>query len=145
MVLVILLGLMIGALYHDRYRARPQSRGAYDKVNGLLREELGKAGKATAGPADVQSLLKATPSGKVDEEHYAIESYRWRRGLIFLTYDVHVVYRKDRGGNAVVYQVMLNEWPGPIDLPGGPPEAPPELKAEPATEPESSRETPQQE
>lgn len=120
LLLLSLLLLMLAALYYDRYVARPGSELAYQKVERYLQQELSKAGQTTASFDEVKEIVGCGPSSHVDHEYYTIERFSWRRGVLFASYFIDVVYRKDAEGDRVLYAVTHNEPPAEEDLPSTP-------------------------
>ena len=87
LALIVLLCIMLAGLYYDRKVARPGSQQAYDLTMELAEKnaELSAEDQPVTNET-VQAALKRRPGKLVETDDYAIETYRWRRGLLFLTY-----------------------------------------------------------
>ena len=119
LILLLLLLLVASAYGYDRKIAGPGCERGQMIVLELLQEQQSQPGKVTASFAEVQQALARKPSSRVDEKYYAIETYSWRRGSVFQTYFIRVIYRKDKDGTFSVDGVTSpNEEPTEAQLPG---------------------------
>jgi len=117
-ILILALILMVGGLIYDRQVARPSSQQAYDKALELVDKNVMTAadGESVTNQA-VQAAFGKKPSKLVETEDYTIETFRWRRGLLVLSYDVNVVYAHE-DGRLVLKNALLNKMPEESQLPG---------------------------
>ena len=119
LILLLLLLLVASAYGYDRKIAGPGCEQGQMIVLELLQQQQSLPGKVTASFAEVQQALARKPSSRVDEKYYAIETYSWRRGSVFQTYFIRVIYRKDKDGTFSVDGVTSpNEEPTEAQLPG---------------------------
>jgi hypothetical protein len=119
LILLLLLLLVASAYGYDRKIAGPACEEGQKIVLELLQQQQSQPGKVTASFAEVQQALAKKPSSRVDETYYAIETYSWRRGSVFQTYFIRVIYRKDKDGTFSVDGVTSpNEEPTEAQLPG---------------------------
>lgn len=119
LILVLLLLLVATAFAYDRKIAGPACEAGQKIVLELLQQQQSQPGKITASFAEVQKALGKEPSSRADNEYYALETYSWRRGSLFQTYSIRVIYRKDKDGYFAVDGVTLpNEEPTESQLPG---------------------------
>ncbi|MDC0935738.1 hypothetical protein OAS39_05590 [Pirellulales bacterium] len=132
-VLIFALLLLVGGLVYDRNVARPRSQQAYDRALEMVDESvMTSAGGEPLTNEAVHVAFGKKPSNRIETEEYTIETFRWRRGLLVLSYDVNVVYALDDEGRRVLHSAHLNKLPEESQLPGYeyPPLTPPpgELK-----------------
>ena len=119
-VLLVVLVAMASALGWDQFVSRPGSQKAYDDVHAMItRQNLATGLSGMKSEKDVQKLLGCTPSAVDEKDYYAIETYSWRRGLLFTTYDVNVLYHIKKDGWQL-RQVILYDMPEEHTLPQGP-------------------------
>ena len=125
-ILIVVLLLLGGGLIYDRQVARPRSQQAYDKALELVDKNMAAAEGKPVTNQMVQAAFGKKPSKLVETEDYTIETFRWRRGLLVLNYDVNVVYAHD-DGELVLNNAFLNKLPEESQLPGyeHPPVLPP--------------------
>lgn len=113
-VLILIMLMMLGLLGWDRY-ARGASQTSFDKVVKWVEEDIKEY-----TPEDVQKLLGRQPDhGLEDNKDYALETYSWPRGILFSSYFVKVIYRKD-GDKVLLHEVVHNVEPEENDLPNPP-------------------------
>lgn len=120
-ILVVVLVLGIIAVAYDRLMARPSSEKAYEVVNGLIDKRIGSPANALpVTNEDVHKELNRKPNRTNTTQHYTEEVYSWRRGLLLLSYNLYVIYTKDKQGRLELHSCSLNEPPEPEHLPSGP-------------------------
>ena len=118
-ILILALILMVGGLIYDRKVARPGSQQAYDTALELVDKNVeSSADSEPVTNEAVHAAFGKQPSRLVEEEDYMIETFSWRRGLLVLSYDVHVVYASDDNGRLVINSAHLNKLPEESQLPG---------------------------
>jgi hypothetical protein len=118
-VLLVILVVLLAALLYDRFVAAPRANKAYDAVDALLTAaEQPSMGENTRPVTDVEvkSAIGEPGHPREDAGQFAIDRYSWRRGLLFTSYDLYVVFHKDAGGQLVLYQIYKNERPAAADL-----------------------------
>lgn len=91
-VLLVLLGIMLGALWYDRYVARPAVEDAYARIAKLNSDINSQAGKAYMTDKDVQNELKRKPIDQFTTGNYMVEVYGWRAGLPMKSHKYYAVY-----------------------------------------------------
>ena len=110
------LGLLLLALVWDRFLAKPGSEAAFTKVKELIdQQHLNTKEKGMMKPADVQAAI-GTPSKTDDQGYYMMETYSWRRGNLFSSYYINVVYTK-RQDEWHLHNVFQNQVPAEDRLP----------------------------
>ena len=127
-VLILILLLMIGGLLYDRKVARPGSQQGYNTALVLVKKNAdASADSEPVTNEAVHAALGKQPSKLVEEKDYTIETFSWRRGLLVLSYDLHIVYAPDDNGRLVIDSAHLNKLPEASQLPGYefPPVVPP--------------------
>lgn len=118
-VLILALLLLAGGLIYDRNVARPHSQQAYDMALEMVAKNvMASAEGVPLTDEAVHAAFGKKPSKRVETEEYTIETFRWRRGLLVLSYDVIVVYDLDDEGRPVVHSAYLNKLPEESQLPG---------------------------
>jgi hypothetical protein len=135
-VLILIMLVMVGLACWDVY-ARGASQSSFEKVVKLVEEDLKEF-----TPADVQKLVGRQPDrGLEDNEAYALETYSWPRGILFQSYFVKVIYRKE-GDKVLLHEVVHNIEPEDNDLPNPPvkPATPPATSE--ADEPRATEDNP---
>ena len=95
LVLLVLLGLMLYALWHDRKVARPGRLAAFDRVVERNRAINEAAQFSSMTDKDVRDAIGRDASERFDWNDYQVEVYRWRGGLPWRTYDIYAVYVGD--------------------------------------------------
>ena len=118
-ILLVILVIMICALAYDRFLARPSSKKGFKIVQDLVQKNVAAsvAEKSITNLA-VRKALGKEPAESKTTQDYTIETYRWSRGLVGLTYSVHVVYKPNDNGQLVVYAPYQNQQPPASNLPG---------------------------
>jgi hypothetical protein len=127
-ILIVVLLLMGGGLTYDRKVARPGSQQGYDTALELVNKNVETSADSEPVTNEaVHTALGKQPSKLVEEEDYTIETFSWRRGLLVLSYDVHIVYAPDDNGRLIIDSAHLNKLPEASQLPGYefPPVVPP--------------------
>jgi len=113
-VLILIMLVMLGLLGWDQY-ARAASKTSFDKVVKWVEEDIKEY-----TPEDVQKLLgRKSDRGVEDKEDYALETYSWPRGILYKSYFVKVIYRKE-GDKVLLHEVVHNVEPEANDLPNPP-------------------------
>ena len=117
-ILIVVLLVMVGLLALD-LRSKWASNTAFDKVQEWV------DGRKKASPDEVHELIGRKPDSEiVQKEHYFEETYSWRRGRLFDTYHVTVVYAEEKDG-PVLHEVEKNKAPEGNSIPNP---TPPEIK-----------------
>ncbi len=118
-LLLVILVVLLAALVYDRFVAAPRLNQAYDAVDALLTDaeqpSMGEIKKPVTD-VDVKSAIGEPEHPREDAGQFAIDRYSWRRGLLFTSYDLYVVYHKDAGGLFVLFKIYKNERPAAADL-----------------------------
>lgn len=120
-ILLVVLVLGVIAVAYDFLLARPKSVNANGIVEKLIDKRISAA--ADAAPVtneEVQKELNRKPSRTNTTEYYTEEIYSWRRGLLLLSYNLYVIYTKDKQGRLELHSCSLNTPPAPEHLPAGP-------------------------
>lgn len=112
-ILFVLLAVMLGLGLLEIY-SRTASSAAFKKVEEWV-DDADRKGKAT--PEKVHELLGRKPdNGLEDMGEYYQEVYSWRRGRLYDTNFVKILYKKD-GEHATLYEVVKNVDPKDGDIP----------------------------
>ena len=111
--LVVILLLVAAAFAYDFLVVRPAHSDAWKKVS-----EIDEAENSNVTSADVQEMMGFAPANVKDTDTARIETYRWRRGLPFLSYSVSVVYSKSPGDKKYYfYTATSNSEPSEKQMP----------------------------
>ena len=118
-VLLVILVVLLAALLYDRFVAAPQLNKAYDIVGELLTaadEPSQGEVKSPVTEADVKQAIGEPGNPREDAGKFVIDRYSWRRGLLFLSYDLYIVYFKDPDGQLLLFKSIKNERPTADEL-----------------------------
>ncbi len=114
LLLVAVLLVVAAAFAYDRLVAKPAVDQALAKI-----DELTETGYFEKTNQDVQEVVAKPPAKQWKpggRQDVIVETYQWRRGLPFLTYDIHVVYAIIDGNN-YFYRTVFGKSPVETDLP----------------------------
>lgn len=106
-VLLVVFGLMLGALWYDRKVARPAVEDAYARIAKLNNKINGSSGKAYMTDKEVHDELKRKPIDQFKTGPYLVEVYGWRAGLPLKTHKYYAVY--GNGKPLVFLKHYMNE------------------------------------
>jgi hypothetical protein len=110
-ILFAILLYLICALPYEFYVARPGNKAEYDKVFELVSRKNSAAGHITTTNKTIQEALKRKPNRtQINKSGLTQETYSWRRGLPFLTFNTYVTYY-EKGDDLLLDNVFLNEDP----------------------------------
>ena len=85
-------------------------------MNGLIdQQHINTEAQGMMNPSDVHAAI-GSPSSSVDHDYYLLETFSWRRGNLFSTYYVMVVYTK-RQDEWHLHNAFLNQSPPEDRLP----------------------------
>ena len=113
-ILIVVLLVMVGLLALDVWNKRA-SNSAFEKIQAWV------DGRKKASPAEVHELIGREPDTKmVQKAHYYEETYSWRRGRLFDTYYVTVLYAQEND-EPVLHEVEKNKIPDGNSIPNPPP------------------------
>ena len=116
---MIIMIIMICGLAYDRFIARPGCEKGFETVQNLVQKNVAASiAEESISNLSVQKALGKEPATTTTTEDYTIETYRWPRGLVGLSYTVYVIYQPDAQGELVVYAPYLNREPPVAELPG---------------------------
>ena len=112
-VLLVILVVLLAALLYDRFVAAPKVNQAHEAVEKLMEvSEQASMGERKEPLTDAVVRQEiGEPTQREESGKFVIDRYSWRRGLLFTTYDLYVVYHKDPGGQLVVIDVSKIERP----------------------------------
>ena len=130
--LVLLLLVAVAALGYDFLVAKPAWEEAFNRAQTMQdpkKDSQGEAiqengrivrlgdvdGDGDITPKDVKQFLNRAPStSESPADNTLVETYSWRRGIPFATYDVHVIY--SRGKNSTTLYSVSKRRPKAEDL-----------------------------
>lgn len=96
-VLLGVLVVMVGLLMYDWFVARPGAKAAHDALAKLDEDNNSRPLNSRYTREDVVAKIGEPASSTKDEETGKLEErYTWRRGSLYNTYYVVVLYQKDR-------------------------------------------------
>lgn len=102
-VLFAILGYMIFALAYDYLYVFKTHEAKFQELTKLVEQETSRSAddrkeKGPTGPKQVQEVMGFAPSVPLEDKgHYSHERYTYRRGLLVLTRDIDVFYKKYHG------------------------------------------------
>jgi len=118
-ILLIIMIIMICGLAYDWFIARPGCETGFETVQNLVQKNVAASlAEEPITNLSVQKALGKEPATTTTTEDYTIETYRWPRGLVGLSYTVYVIYQPDATGELVVYAPYKNREPPVAELPG---------------------------
>lgn len=120
-ILVGLLVVMMGAFAYDKLVAAKQWKAAWDQISEI---ETGPRPEITTNQM-VQDRIQRLPAKTYSPDGHpnmVVERYSWRRGLLFATNDIYVVYAKsepkeDDSVNLYYYSASFGTIPGESNFP----------------------------
>ena len=116
-ILFSIFGVGLVLLGYDFGIARPACDNGDEQLQSLLKKYLNATSdQQYPGPDDVHKILGRGPTETTTRhDRYLIETYRWRSGALYRTYNLYVVYR---GLDKPALQAVLkNEYPSEEDTP----------------------------
>lgn len=106
-ILLVVFGIMLGALWYDRKVARPAVEDAYARITKLNNDMNGSSNKEYVTDKVVRNELKREPIDQYTSGPYLIEVYGWRGGLPFKMHKYYAVYQN--GTPLVFLKHYMNE------------------------------------